>query len=402
MQIRDRIKDLRRVKASTLRPDPKNWRTHPKAQADALRGILAEVGYVDALMARELPDGSLQLVDGHLRAETTPDMEVPVLVVDLNDEEAAKVLTTFDPLSAMAESNKEQLKSLLQSVETQNAELGKLLEQIAQDNRIELAEKAPGGGGDDFDTAPKEGPTRVQKGELWVLGEHRLLCGDSASAGDVKRLMGAERASLLVTDPPYNLSANWNGLQTFRGNEQVANDDMGADWFQWAEDVLQTLKDHALSVDCSCYWWHCMEFNPRREFKAMGFSFNASIVWVKEHFNVGRADYHSQYEPCLYFSQGKRYWCGRRDLSDIWDARRVEELRQHPTQKPLSIISKCIENSSVHGDLILDGFCGSGTTLIAAERLGRRCFAMEIEPRYCDVILARWEAETGKKAELQK
>src|SRR5689334_193174 len=115
MNIRNRIKGLRHVKASELRPNPRNWRTHPKAQADALRGILADVGYVDALLVRETPDG-LELIDGHLRAETTPDMEVPVLVTDLTDEEAVKVLATFDPLSAMAEADPEKLDSLLAEI----------------------------------------------------------------------------------------------------------------------------------------------------------------------------------------------------------------------------------------------------------------------------------------------
>jgi ParB-like chromosome segregation protein Spo0J len=121
MNIRDRIKELRRVRAGDLRPHPKNWRTHPEEQQNALRGILAEVGYVDALMVRELADGSLQIVDGHLRAETTPDAPVPVLVVDLDDAEADKVLATFDPLGAMAEPDEAQLAALLKGIETDTA-----------------------------------------------------------------------------------------------------------------------------------------------------------------------------------------------------------------------------------------------------------------------------------------
>lgn len=133
MQIRDRIKDLRRVRAGDLRPHPKNWRTHPQSQQNALRGILAEVGFVDALMVREIPDGSLQIVDGHLRAETTPDVEVPCLVVDLNDEEAAKVLATFDPLAAMAESNAQQLDSLLRDFQTTSEDLSAMLDSLASE-----------------------------------------------------------------------------------------------------------------------------------------------------------------------------------------------------------------------------------------------------------------------------
>ena len=128
MQVRDRIKELRRVKAGLLRPNPQNWRTHPKAQQDALRGVLAEVGYADALLARELPDGSLELLDGHLRAETTPEMEVPVLILDLNDGEAAKLLALHDPLAGMAETNDEALANLLTQVDTENDAVRALLD----------------------------------------------------------------------------------------------------------------------------------------------------------------------------------------------------------------------------------------------------------------------------------
>jgi hypothetical protein len=130
MLIRDRIKELRRVKARELRPHPKNWRTHPTAQQDALRGVLAEIGYAGALLARELPDGSLELIDGHLRAETTPDVEVPVLVLDLDEEEAAKLLVLYDPLAGVAEANDEVLAELLAHVETENDAVQAFLDQM--------------------------------------------------------------------------------------------------------------------------------------------------------------------------------------------------------------------------------------------------------------------------------
>jgi ParB-like chromosome segregation protein Spo0J len=130
MQIRDRIKDFRRVKASLLRPNPKNWRLHPERQHDALRGVLAEIGYADALLARELPDGSLELIDGHLRAETTPEIEVPVLVLDLDEQEAAKLLALHDPLASMAETNEAMLAELLDHVETENDAVQAMLDEM--------------------------------------------------------------------------------------------------------------------------------------------------------------------------------------------------------------------------------------------------------------------------------
>jgi len=143
MEIRDRIKELRRVKASDLRPNPKNWRTHPQAQQDALRGVLAEVGYADALLARELPDGGLMLVDGHLRAETTPDMEVPVLILDVTEAEADKILATLDPLASLAEANTEALRELLDGIDTQSAAVQAMLDGLVsnQDNTpVDLSE----------------------------------------------------------------------------------------------------------------------------------------------------------------------------------------------------------------------------------------------------------------------
>jgi hypothetical protein len=133
MDIRDRVKELRRVPARELRPNPKNWRTHPPRQQDALRGILAEVGYADALLAREMPEGSLQLVDGHLRAETTPDMSVPVLVLDLNDEEAAKLLAALDPLAGLATVDQEKLGELLSGISTSSEGLRALFDELRPD-----------------------------------------------------------------------------------------------------------------------------------------------------------------------------------------------------------------------------------------------------------------------------
>jgi ParB-like chromosome segregation protein Spo0J len=146
MQIRDRIKGLRRIKASQLRPHPKNWRTHPQSQQDALRGMLAEIGYADALLARELADGTLELIDGHLRAETTPEMEVPVLIVDLDDQEAAKLLALHDPLAGLAEADSDLLADLLKHVETENDAVRALLDQMLTEPELPLDDQATGSG----------------------------------------------------------------------------------------------------------------------------------------------------------------------------------------------------------------------------------------------------------------
>jgi ParB-like chromosome segregation protein Spo0J len=200
MKIRDRIRELRRVPASELRPNPKNWRTHPQAQADALKGVLAEIGIADAVLARELDDGSLMLLDGHLRVETMGDQTLPVLVLDVDEAEGDKVLATLDPLAAMAESDAAKLDAILREVDTGSPELQQMLADLADDAGLyqdadkEIVE-------DEIPEPPVDPITKP--GDLWILGEHRLLCGDSTKAEDVERLMAGAKLSMAFTSPPY-------------------------------------------------------------------------------------------------------------------------------------------------------------------------------------------------------
>src|SRR5690349_6366904 len=182
MKLRDRIKELRRVRASDILPNPANWRTHPKAQQDAMRGIRAEVGIADALLVRETSAG-LQIIDGHLRADVAPDSEWPVLVLDVDDKEAAKLLATVNPLAAMAETDPDKLQELLRQIDVDSEALQQMLAEIAdetglQDDGAELVE-------DEVPTPPDEATTQL--GDLWILGNHRLLCGDSSKPEDLDR-----------------------------------------------------------------------------------------------------------------------------------------------------------------------------------------------------------------------
>ena len=215
MQIKNRIKELRQVKASELLPNPKNWRTHPTEQADALRGVLSEIGYADALIAYETPNG-LMLIDGHLRAETTPDMEVPVLITDLNEEEAGMLLLTLDPLASMAEANEDMLRMLQESVEIENQALQDMIAGInSLDNITDLIDSINEGLTYPDDIPDEPEATCVQRGDLFQLGEHRLLCGDSTNDADVALLMGEAKAEVIIADPPYGmrLDADFSGMK---------------------------------------------------------------------------------------------------------------------------------------------------------------------------------------------
>ena len=209
IHIRDRIRELRRVAARELVPNPKNWRRHPKAQVDALQGILAEIGYGDALLVRELPDGRLVLIDGHLRAETTPDAVVPVLVLDVTEEEADKILLTLDPLAAMAESDAERIKALLTTVCTDSEAVQDLLKRVAGPK---LWEDIHPEEIDEVAVLPERAHELEEKwgtesGQTWQVGPHRIVCGNCTNGDVVGRLIGDERPSIrtIWTDPPYGV-----------------------------------------------------------------------------------------------------------------------------------------------------------------------------------------------------
>jgi len=395
MQIRDRIKEFRRVPASELRPNPKNWRTHPKEQADALRGVLAEVGIADACIARELPDGSLMLVDGHLRTETLGSEMVPVLVLDVNEEEADKILATLDPLTAMAGLDNSKLQSLLDGLEFENEAIQQMIDSLEP---IVLPEEPKEIIEDEVPEPPAEPVTKP--GDLWILGEHRLLCGDSTNADDVERLMDGNLAAATVTDPPYNI--DYGNNKSFKHKvRQIENDDMTGHEFQVFCFSFAKLIEKFCEGCIYC-------FGPpgpdgRIMFTVLDGLFHCSttIIWNKDQFTLGRGKYQNKYEPCWFgWVKSGVFFQEDRTRTNVWDFDRPRRSEEHPTMKPVGLIAECILHSTTNGQIVFDPFLGSGTTLIAAEQLGRKCYGMEISPQYCDVIVKRWETFTGKKAQL--
>lgn len=409
MKIRDRIKELRRVKASELIPNPKNWRTHPIAQQDALKGILAEVGFAGAVLARELDDGSLMLIDGHMRAEATTDQEIPVLILDVDEAESDKLLATFDPIAAMAESDPAALDALLRNVDTGSEALQKMLAELAdgaglyQDKEI-LEDEVP---------EPPADPI-TKPGDLWVLGDHRVLCGDSTKADDVGRLMGGATSTVVFTDPPYGVSVGKKNvfLNTFqkavRCLENLDMDDMSSEELGGMLKKAFTLWRTVMADDCSVFVCSPqgggLGMMMMMMMKESGLGVRHILNWVKNcaTFSLGRLDYDYQHEPILFtwVKTHKRKKEGAFQTS-VWAVDKPMKNKEHPTMKPVALPTCAILNHSDSGDIVADPFLGSGTTLIAAEQNNRKCYGMEISPAYCDVIVQRWEKLTGKTATLE-
>lgn len=375
MQIRDRVRELRRVKASDLLPSPRNWRTHPQPQADALRGVLSEIGYADALLARETEAG-LMLVDGHLRAETTPDALVPVLVLDVTEAEADKLLLTLDPLAGMAEANNEVLKALMDSLEFDSPAVKEMLDGLARDSGI-LAEQVQVVE-DEVPEPPKVPVTKP--GDLWVLGEHRLLCGDSTDRQAVERLMGGEKAALCFTSPPYaqqrdytaeSKGQDWDTLmQGVFGNLPMADDGQ----------VLVNLGLVHRDGEWWPYWDGWIEWMRGQGWRRFGW-----YVWDQLSGFPG--------------VRGLRTTGAEKIPDSVWRIGRAPDGDiKHSAKFPVEFAAFAIKSWP---GLAYEPFSGSGTTIIAGEQLGRPVRAIEISPAYVDVAVERWEKLTGEKAVLQ-
>jgi DNA modification methylase len=402
LAIRDRVKELRRVRAGELAPNAKNWRRHPKAQADALRGLLAEVGYADALLARELPDGRLVLIDGHLRAATTPDAIVPVLVLDVTEEEADKLLATLDPLAAMAEADAAALGQLLESVRSDNEAVSELLGRLADQHPYEpvAAEDV-----DEAEVAPERAEQlrakwQTQLGQLWVIGPHRLMCGDSAEPAEIERLWkGSDRRLRLIwTDPPYGVSYGdktaWSKRHGGgRARRAIANDWLGPNELQKLfAGALAIARAYALpgaalyATVPSLFLKHFIA-----GLEQGGFSYRHCLVWVKQALVMGRSDYHYRHEPILYgwLENGAHYFIDDRTQDSVFEVDRPLSSPEHPTSKPVALVARMLANSSRAGELVYDPFCGGGATLVAAHQLGRVAYGCELDPAYAAVALER-------------
>lgn len=406
IQIRDRIRGLIRVRARDLVPNKKNWRRHPKAQADALRGLLEEIGYADVIIVRQLPNGKYEIIDGHLRVKISPDAMVPVIVLDVTEEEADKLLLTLDPLAAMAESNTERMVELIKTVRTDNEAVLELLRRTAG-NRI--WERVHPQHLDEADVSPDLADELMKKwgtqlGQLWKTksGQHRVISGDCTDERVVGRLFESGTQAhfrMLASDPPYGISYSaknefLNALD--RGNRvqrPIANDqDSHAAPLIFSDALRVAIK--YTEKGASCY--ATVPGGPLLPdfigaFNKSGFSFKSLLVWLKNQFVLGRCDYQFKHENILYgwVESGCHYFVNDRTQCSVFEIDKPHVSAMHPTVKPVELVARMISNSSRPGELVYDPFAGSGTSIVAAHQLGRVGYGCEIDPRYLAVILER-------------
>lgn len=426
-RVRPELLKPQLVALDMLTPDPRNARQHDDANLDAIAKSLARFGQHRPLVAHAR-DGRLVVRIGNGTLEAMRRLgwsEAAVVVVEEDEADAvaraiadnrSAELATWDD-GVLASLLREMPEDLLPASGFDSADLDALL--------ASLEAREPGRAGltdpDDVPDVPAEPVARP--GDLWLLGDHRLLCGSSTSAQDVARLLDGARPELLVTDPPYGVSldmewrdrAGLNGCgpaepsymkERKAGHTNTAiSGDTKADW----SDAFELVPSIRVA-----YVWHASSFTCEvgLGLKRIGLQLRQMVVWRKPHFVLSRTHYHYQTEPCWYaVREGQTSaWVGTRDQSNLWDAASPKMLMNpggtedekfdHPTQKPMLCMERPISNHDL--PLVYEPFSGSGTTIIAAERRARRCFAMELDPKYVDVAVQRWERYTGRKAERRK
>lgn len=389
---------LESMQVESLLPYARNARTHSASQIAQIAASIVEFGWTNPVLI----SGDGEIIAGHGRVEAAKLLglaEVPVIVLShLSPAQRRAYVIADNKLALNAGWNDEILAAELAALNLDGFDLaltGFAGREIDALLKLLDGDEDGANGGESI----AAGDPVTQPGDLWTLGAHRLLCGDSTVATDVERLLAGGKPHLMVTDPPYGVEydADWRN-HSLRSDGSadggrtigvVMNDDR-ADWSEaWA-----------LSPADVTYVWHSgtQSHVVAESLIASGFEIRSQIIWAKSNLVIGRGDYHLKHEPCFYaVRKGKTgHWQGSRKQTSLWEIDKpMKSETGHSTQKPLECMSIPIENNSARGDGVYDPFCGSGTTLIAAEKMGRVCYAMELSPAYCDIIVDRWARLTG-------
>lgn len=392
-----------------LNPDPLNANRGTDRGREALARSLREYGAGRAVLI----DRHGRIIAGNKTVEQAKRLSIPLRVVqtdghhlvavqrldlDLATDPRAKALAVAD--NRVGELDLEWDVEVLRQLHADGLDLS----DFWTDAEFAALFAEPMTGLTDENAVVEPGPTDIVRGDLFVLGRHRLLCGDATSAGDVTRLLDGATPALMATDPPYGVSydPSWRHRANPRQRTtvgRVMNDDR-AEW-----TAAWQLFPGAIA-----YVWHAGLKAPvvAADLEAAGFTIRSQIVWVKPHFALSRGDYHWSHEPAWYAVRGRGQWRGDRRQSTVWEVAHLNPfggtraaenaVTGHSTQKPLRLFEIPLLNHTVAGDGMYDPFCGSGTAIIAAEKHGRTCYAMEIDPQYVQVAVTRWEAFAGQKA----
>jgi len=386
-------KDMELVPIDKLIPYANNARTHSPAQINKLRGSLREFGFINPVII----DRDYNIIAGHGRVMAAREeklTEVPCVFADHLTEAQKKAYIIADNRMALdAGWDEEMLKVEIESLEAQAFDLSltgfdadELEKLFREDTEGKVKE-------DDFDIdAELEKPAMTHDGDIWTLGRHRLMCGDSTIAENFEKLMDGKKANLVVTDPPYNV--DYHGTAG-----KIKNDNMASDAFHTFLLAAFNRLHENMASDASIYVFHADTegLNFRKAFEEAGFYLSGCCIWKKPSLVLGRSPYQWQHEPCLFgwLKDGKHLWYADRKQTTIWEFEKPKKNDVHPTMKPVALIAYCIMNSSMSNTLILDPFLGSGTTLIASEQIDRSCYGLELDPKYCDVIVNRYIEVTG-------
>jgi DNA modification methylase len=386
-----------------LRPYERNPRTHSEAQVDQIAASMVELGWTNPILI----DENAGILAGHgrlLAARQLGLAEVPVIRFEHLSEAQKRAYVLADNQIALQAGwddalLAEELAWLrderfdLDLIGFDASELERLLTLADGDTASDVVE----------DEVPEPPDEPVSKpGDLWVLGDHRLLCGDATVLADVERVLGGQLADMTFCDPPYNVDYANSPKDKLRGKHRpILNDSLGSRFEAFLYDAcvnILSVTKGAVYVCMSSSELHTLQ----RAFIAAGGRWSTFVIWAKNTFTLGRADYQRQYEPILYgWKDGAdHYWCGARDQGDVWFFDKPVRNDLHPTMKPVALVQRAIRNSSKTRDIVLDPFGGSGSTLIACEKSGRQARLVELDPKYVDTIILRWQEFTGGTATL--
>ena len=383
--------EMQLVDINKLIPYVNNARTHNAQQINKLRSSLREFGFINPVII----DRDFNVIAGHGRIMAAKEEginEVPCVFVDYLTEAQKKAYILADNRMAMdAGWDEELLKVEIEALQAEDFDLS-----LTGFDESELAgffDPADDAKDDDFDVdAELEKPPVTKSGDLWLLGNHRLLCGDSTKEETYAALMDGRKANLVITDPPYNV--NYEGSAG-----KIKNDNMdGEKFYQFLFDAFSCMEK-AMADDASIYVFHADTegLNFRRAFADAGFYLSGCCIWKKQSLVLGRSPYQWQHEPCLYGWKKKRkhQWYTGRKESTIWEFDKPKKNGDHPTMKPIPLLAYPIQNSSMANSVVLDPFGGSGSTLIACEQTDRICCTIELDEKFCDVIVRRYIEQVG-------